>query len=109
MEPLPVGTGQESCIPGPGEAAPRRRGDSTPGPIARLQGVTKATGQLAHCPWHLLYFLPLPHGHFSFRPILPCCRLMNRFSSQAKHVHAVGCSVYQLERTTSSHSFLLVP
>jgi hypothetical protein len=73
-----------------------------------LSTLLESRGPVAHCPWHLLYFLPLPQGHFSFRPILPCCRFMNRFSSQLKQVHAGGCKAYQLGLTTSNYSFLSV-
>src|SRR5215218_2239069 len=34
-----------------------------------------ARGTQAAAPWHFLYFLPLPHGHGSFRPTFgPSCR-----------------------------------
>ena len=26
--------------------------------------------EASQLPWHFLYFLPLPHGHMSFRPAL---------------------------------------
>jgi len=63
----------------------------------------RASGEILrglHTPWHLLYFLPLPQGHFSFRPIFrPSRRCIARFSSQLKQVHAGGCAVYQLVLT----------
>ena len=53
-----------------------------------------------YLPWQRLYFLPLPQGHFSLRPILwPASWTMWRFSSHSAQVQAVGCSAYQLGLT----------
>ncbi len=60
-----------------------------------------------HFPWHLLYFLPLPQGHFALRPIFaPCSLWKNRLASQSEHVQAVGCSVYQLGLTIATTPLL---
>lgn len=58
-------------------------------------------------PWHFLYFFPLPQGHFSFLPTLPCCRNMVRFSSQSAQVHAGGWLANQLVLAISSRLFLV--
>ena len=52
-----------------------------------------------HRPWHLLYFLLLPQGHFSFRPTLPAWLSFLRASVQVTHVQASGWSVIQFGRT----------
>ena len=56
--------------------------------------------QWCYWPWQRLYFLPLPQGHRSLRPILwsePWT--MCRFSSHWAQVHALGCCAYQLGLT----------
>ena len=64
---------------------------------ARVRIRAQAWRWAVQLPWHLLYFLPLPQGHFSFRPIFrPSVRSIVRFSSQYVQVHAGGCSAYQL-------------
>ena len=56
-------------------------------------------------PWHFLYFLSLPQGHFSFRPILrpwatwSNLRCSTARASQAAQVHADPCSGFQLVRS----------
>ena len=53
-----------------------------------------------HFPWQRLYFLPLPQGHFSLRPILWSASVtMWRFSSHRAQVQAAGCAAYQLGLT----------
>ena len=55
--------------------------------------------QKSQGPWHFLYFLPLPQGHFSFRPILPDAFIFIRFDSwHFTQVQATGCSLCQLVR-----------
>ena len=50
-------------------------------------------------PWHLLYFLLLPQGHFSFRPTLPAWLSFLRASVHVTQVQASGWSVIQFGRT----------
>ena len=45
---------------------------------------------LPHRPWHLLYFLLLPQGHFSFRPTLPARLSFLRASVHVTQVQASG-------------------
>ena len=63
---------------------------------------------LGYFPWQRLYFLPLPQGHFSLRPILwSASWTIWRFSSQSAQVQALGCSEYQLGLTMGYSSLLL--
>ena len=45
--------------------------------------------------WHFLYFLPLPQGHGSLRPIFPWRLTIPFFSSHSLQVHAGGCEENQ--------------
>jgi hypothetical protein len=64
-----------------------------------------STGNAPYVPWQRLYFLPLPHGHFSFRPILVRSPRTVRFSAHQAQVQAGGCALCQLVRVVIVPAF----
>ena len=55
-----------------------------------------------YAPWQRLYLRPLPHGHFSLRPIFPRSSRIVRRSAHRAQVQAGGCSLCQLVRVVIS-------